>query len=234
MIKTTELMLGNLIEFGGSYMVVTALNNEKITCGTVCERAEHFNPIPLTERVLKRLCLAVGDDDYVHELQNYATVKGIKPIDITPLLSPRYTTHDGVEVWEGDKVWYVEKDAQKDFIPHPYISGVRYDGCYYFSTQQASQSYIDKVTRKPIFTTEDGVDVFEGDEYYATSISGYDKYGYEAIVDKIKVPKVWEGDDTKVRFANKETAKKYLQWVLTKSQAEKAEKEYNDLLNAKK
>ena len=225
MIKTTELMLGNLIEFGGSYMVVTALNNEKITCGTVCERAEHFNPIPLTEGAAKRL--GANYKAYVnsvHELQNNITLMNCKPIDITPLLSPRYTTHDGVEVWDEDTIYYYSDKLKRIDTMVLQVSNISKD-ILFFSSKQACQSYIDSVTRKPIFTTENGVDVFEGDAYWVF------KYPYNIenkpdIIRREATIDVWKNNDF-LYFSTEKLAQAYLNKVW-------AEAEYQSLLNTKK
>lgn len=224
MIKTTELMLGNIIEHDGKYYVVEGIGREHITISVGKVACELINPIPLTEGVLKRLGedLTIGYKS-VHEFQ---VARYKNPLNITPLLSPRYTTHDGVEVWEGDDVWYVEKQAEIGFKPHISKGERRFDSCAYFSTQQACQSYIDSLTRKPVFTTEDGVDVFEGDSYVAVKKSGYyingDKstpYTYKCAINDRKM-------DCSMYFSTQQLAQAYLNKV-------SAEKEYNDLMGKK-
>lgn len=226
MIKTTELMLGNLVEFRGKYAIITSIGHNFITI----EQKEFnyytldsdINPIPLTEGVLKRLDLAIVDEDSVHQLQNYPTVSGLKPIDITPLLSPRYTTHDNVEVWEGDMTWRCS--IENPTVPVGCtIDKNRFQNCHYFSTQQACQSYIDSQTRKPIFTTEDGVDMFEGDTYYYCRKSGYYIGGEKSIIKIGNAYKTYEKHEELKDFASPVVAQAYLNKVW-------ADAEYQSLL----
>lgn len=233
MIKTTELMLGNIIEYKNAYVQVINLAYGDLMIrhngvGVAVVESD-INPIPLTDGVLKRLGMlgSTGDFnadeysnrgfEYVHKLQIEFY---LNPIDITPLLSPRYTTHDGVEVWEGDEVWCFE-----------YLKGVIAVKCdstidpkLHFSTQQACQSYIDSATRKPIFTTEDGVDVFDGDEYWVCTKCGYDYDETKSAIGRITSSEKYESFTSLVYFSTPELAQAYLNKVW-------AEKEYNDLLN---
>ena len=221
MIKTTELMLGNLVEYDGKYVQVSHIYETEIrykgllTTGYI--KDTDINPIPLTDAVLKRLKMQAPSSFFlVHNLQNWKIVNNLKPIDITPLLSPRYTTHDGVEVWDFDDVW----------IPIGGIpSKVKCTSklANFFSTQEACQSYIDKVTRKPIFTTEDGVDVFEGDVYIGVFVNGFNQFGHKG-----KPFYTSQAPNFKIfnYFSKYELAQAYLNKVW-------AEKEFNDLMGRK-
>jgi hypothetical protein len=222
MIKTTELMLGNLVEHDGKYHVVEGIGKSYIDVSKGSIMSDFINPIPLTETVRKRLGLYHTSYKNVHSLQiaNY-----IDPIDITPLLSPRYTTHDGVEVWEGDEVWYTFIHPKNSDTPQKWVVGV--DMCntryLYFNFKEKAQSYIDSKTRKPIFTTEDGVDVFEGDVYIGVFVNGFNQFGHKG-----KPFYTSQAPNFKIfnYFSKYELAQAYLNKVW-------AEKEYNDLISKK-
>lgn len=72
-----------------------------------------------------------------------------------------FTTEDSVDIYKGDIYWFVN-------IRVLTLSRHRADGQYLaedvlrFSTKQKAEEYIAK--SKPILTTEDGVDIFEGDD----------------------------------------------------------------------
>ena len=234
MIKTTELMLGNLVEFAKEYCKVVKIGEEYVDLyynkdGNTYTNTHccNINPIPLTDGVLKRLGYKGSTRESVHEFQNWDTINNKSTIDITPLLSPRYTTHDGVEVWDGDLVYYTIINSyinpQQTIVSKSNMDKIGY---IFFSTLNACQSYIDKVTRKPVFTTEDGVDVFEGDLYVAVKKSGYyvngDKstpYTYKCAINDRKM-------DCSMYFSTQQLAQAYLNKV-------SAEKEYNDLMGKK-
>ena len=236
MIKTTELMLGNLIEHDGKYHVVESIGKAHIQVSVGSISSDYINPIPLTEGVQKRLGYGGLLVSTVHGFQNWHTINGGGTVDITPLLSPRYTTHDGVEVWEGDGTWACYKNGIEKFSGEKDKPTLVHDihkknestheNVLFFSTQQACQSYIDSVTRKPIFTTEDGVDVFEGDKYWYCGRKGV------VGVSELVVDSSYEKFPNLIEFSTKELAEKYTNSKRLKSQADEAEKEYQDLLNA--
>lgn len=93
------------------------------------------------------------------------------PTGLTRLLSlekvknPIFLTHDGEDIFAGDKVWYVNKAALYHSFLIP-VSGTKFfsDINAYFLTQEGAESYIKK--NKILFTTQDGVDIKYGDSYY--------------------------------------------------------------------
>lgn len=242
MIKTTELMLGNLIEHDGKYHVVEGIGKAHISVSVGNISSDYINPIPLTDGVLKRLEMLGLNDfnadkypnhdiDYVHKLQIHFY---LNPIDITPLLSPRYTTHDNVEVWEGDEVWLVWENGIRPYdnkIDKPTKSNdpsQLNEGALMFSSEQACQSYIDSLTRKPIFTTEDGVDVFEGDSYWYVRDCGYLIDGKTKSSASLgNAYKSYQPIEGLKDFSSPIIAQAYLNKVW-------AEAEYQSLLNTKK
>ena len=78
---------------------------------------------------------------------------------------PIFLTHDGKDIFEGDKVWYVNKKN----LYHDYIIAfpeVKFysDINVHFLTEEAVEDYIEK--NKVLFTTEDGKDIFAGDKVW--------------------------------------------------------------------
>lgn len=94
-------------------------------------------------------------------------------------------------------------------------------GYIFFSTLDACLSYNDSLTRKPIFTTEDGVDVFEGDKYWYCNKLGRGL----AYSENAKGNLLNEGNGN-IRFSTQQLAQAYLNKVW-------AENEYNDLISKK-
>ena len=83
----------------------------------------------------------------------------------TKVKQPIFLTHNGKDIFEGDKVWYVNKenfyyDYILAFPEVKFNSEIR----AYFLTRVEAEEYIER--NKPLFTTEDGVDIRKGDKYY--------------------------------------------------------------------
>ena len=78
---------------------------------------------------------------------------------------PIFLTHDGEDIFDGDKVWYVNKqDHYKSYFIASKNQSFFSDRMAYFLTRQDAEDYIEK--NKVLFTTEDGVDLKHGDNYY--------------------------------------------------------------------
>jgi len=84
---------------------------------------------------------------------------------IKQIKQPLFITHDGKDIFAGDQVWWVRKDNSyyDSFISVP---GMKFHSNLnaYFLTEEAALDYIEK--NKVLFTTEDGVNIKEGDMYY--------------------------------------------------------------------
>ena len=82
--------------------------------------------------------------------------------------NPIFLTHDGKDIFDGDKVWCVNKHSQFIGIDGSFIatSTVHFnsDLIAYFLTMEDADSYIAK--NRVLFTTEDGVDIKRGDTFY--------------------------------------------------------------------
>ena len=82
---------------------------------------------------------------------------------------PIFLTHDGKDIFEGDKVWYVNKEfgyRSGFLIP---VSATKFysDINAYFLSEEAASDYI--LRNKVLFTTEDGVGIKKGDTYYCVN-----------------------------------------------------------------
>lgn len=96
---------------------------------------------------------------------------GISINKLKPVKKPLFKTFDGVDIYEGDKVSYVNYlDTIMSDITFTKKSE-KHDLFKWFSTQQAAQDYIN--SNKVLFTTEDGVDIRENDRYYGVELGIY-------------------------------------------------------------
>lgn len=78
---------------------------------------------------------------------------------------PIFLTHNGIDIFEGDLVWYVNKENfnYDYFQTHANVT-FRSDINAYFLTKEGAEEYVSK--NKVLFTTEDGVGIKHGDTYY--------------------------------------------------------------------
>lgn len=78
---------------------------------------------------------------------------------------PIFITHDGKDIFAGDKVWYVSKDSLYcDCVTALTRTCLNYNTHAYFLTKEEAENYIKK--NKVLFTTEDDIDIKHGDTYY--------------------------------------------------------------------
>ena len=78
---------------------------------------------------------------------------------------PIFLTYDGKDIFEGDTIWYVNKESLDldHFRTHANVT-FRSDINVYFLTEEAAEDYISR--NKVLFTTEDGVGIRKGYSYY--------------------------------------------------------------------
>jgi hypothetical protein len=77
------------------------------------------------------------------------------------LKQPIFLTHDGKDIFAGDKVWWVNKKTfcSDYFVPTPSVTFFS-DINVYFLTEEAAEDYIEK--NKVLFITADGVGIKKG------------------------------------------------------------------------
>lgn len=114
-------------------------------------------------------------------------------------LKPMFVSHDGVNIYNGDKTCVVNLGSN-NLIPKMDIYKGILEEYLYFSSLEAAEKYIDEQS-KPLFTTEDGEKIFKGDSYYFISVHG--------ILANTAVPQ--EFDDTYKRFKSKDNALIYIE-----------------------
>ena len=112
---------------------------------------------------------------------------------------PLFTTEDGVNIFEDDKCWVVSKN---NYLLVEYrINNLdifyRPRDNWYFSTKEAAEKYIRK--NKPLFRTEDSVDIYEGDSFYFVTKS--------FLIERITATKLKQSDKT---FSTREAAEEYI------------------------
>ena len=123
---------------------------------------------------------------------------------------PIFLTHDGKDIFEGDKVWYVNKHSQFIGIDGSFIatSTVHFnsDLIAYFLTKEAAEDYIRK--SKVLFTTEDGVAIYSYDTRVHWVIQ--DKYEYELSTGMTNVKLLQQQPNTCKVFSTKQAAEYYI------------------------
>ena len=111
---------------------------------------------------------------------------------------PLFTTFDNVHIFKGDSCYPVTEDLVIKGIYNDVRSDGRVHNRKYFSTKQAAQEYID--SKKVLFTTEDGVDIKNGQKAY------YLHKGFYTVCEAITPT----GHESYLWFSTKEVAEKYV------------------------
>ena len=248
MIKTQELMLGNLVECDGKYCTIETISRDYVIVKyneDLCHASPtDINPIELTDEIKRKLVDGGGCFYYLHNRQNWHTVFGYKTLDITPLLKPKpiLTTHDKAEINDNQEmIWIAYQDATNLYDPKfkdapcqkrvsTFLMEQYSKPVLVFSTLDACINYINtkwaELHPEPIFVTEDGVNKFKGDFFWYCRKSGYYANG---VKSEIKIANAYEGykcgEEAKV-FSNPAITQAYLNKVW-------AETEYNNLLKTK-
>ncbi len=136
---------------------------------TVGERAKDV--ICGTVDIIKKLAVCEARNTIYASTENLSWGQDIENIcNVKPL----YTTYDGVDKYDyEDTVYWVISDKYEHSlgmclnnvelcIKEPKIYKI-------FSTEKKALEYVESVKPKPLFTTEDGKDIFEGDTYYCVN-----------------------------------------------------------------
>ena len=91
----------------------------------------------------------------------------IKDLIVSELL---FKTEDGVDIFEGDECWAIDKTDLDHLGKVDFRNNHPYDYALYFSNEKKAQKYIKE--NKPLFVTEDGVNIFKGDKAYECARNG--------------------------------------------------------------
>jgi hypothetical protein len=84
---------------------------------------------------------------------------------IKKVKQPIFLTHNGIDIFEGDTVWYVNKEnLYHDYAIALARTSFNSNTHAYFLTREGAEEYIRK--NKVLFTTEDGVGISYGDEVW--------------------------------------------------------------------
>tara|TARA_R110000868_G_scaffold1452_5_gene11425 strand:- start:7167 stop:8054 length:888 start_codon:yes stop_codon:yes gene_type:complete len=120
---------------------------------------------------------------------------------VTKVKQPIFLTHDGKDIFAGDKLWWVNKKTfySKYFVPTPSVTFFS-DLNAYFLTKEAAEDYVEK--NKGLFTTDDGVEVREGDMIYVTNIEG--SYKTSFYIDE------WRPQCDRKSFSTEQALDKYI------------------------
>ena len=114
----------------------------------------------------------------------------------------KFITEDGVSIY-GDMKTYAVAKGDLD-IDNPEIYGGNSASLKYFYHKENALAYIEKnKEKKPLFITEDGVEIFEGDEYIAIGIN----YDFRKV-DTVAHDQVYSGDV--MRFKYESNADEYI------------------------
>ncbi len=130
---------------------------------------------------------------------------------------PLYTTYDGVKRFEYQREYWVIKDT--------YIPSHDFTICEYnligslsepttwkiFSTEEKALEYVESVKPKPLFTSEDGVEIFEGDSIFYVETDDAPENSYKVNTYKVQQAGRFTSDKTIYAFSTKEAAE---DWIL--------------------
>ena len=91
----------------------------------------------------------------------------IKDLIVSELL---FKTEDGVNIFKGDECWAIDKTDLDHLGKVDFRNNHPYDYALYFSNEKKAQQYIKE--NKPLFVTEDSVNIFKGDKAYECARNG--------------------------------------------------------------
>ena len=125
---------------------------------------------------------------------------GISINKLKHIKKPLFKTFDNVDIYEGDDLFWLHKKTNSigKWIWNNCNTNLNDDRWLFFSTKQAAQDYIN--SKKVLFTTEDGVDIFKGDYFWYSDGKIFDKG--KAIDSNIRLYLKY--------FSTKEAAEEYI------------------------
>jgi len=98
-------------------------------------------------------------------------------VDVKESREPTFTTHDGVDKYQDEQYWFVSKGEKNPSPIHNVVKGeyaLLRKGIVRFHCKDKANEYVEELIRKRsiVFTTEEGVYKYMGDEYWAIDIGG--------------------------------------------------------------
>ena len=207
--RESNLTLKHCLNGGFNIYSVKRLSDGEIfTVGDPANtNIENYGKIKSFEIVINRMYVISNNDNdhYTCRLEDLILIK-----------KPLYIADDGGPIFEGDAVWGVDVDY---FTPFYRIA--KYNLPYRifklgrFSTKERAEEYI-KINKKPLFITEDGVDVFEDNDgkfqYWSLNLNLWQISDAPHVLKNILPTKT---EDllrvcNELRFSTKEAAEEYI------------------------
>lgn len=129
---------------------------------------------------------------------------------VSKVKSPIYTTTDGVDIYEGETktLFLIRKDLNTDTKMCRVLKWDTQDShvadrFYSFISEENRDKYIKENSKKFLFTTKDGVKIYNGDTYYLCVGNIVETYTADENLD-------WTEGDNGIRFYDKEKALEYI------------------------
>ena len=134
----------------------------------------------------------------INQIKALKGVKEVTPVNGMAVVvfeprKPIFTTNDGVDVFDGDMYWFVDKTTNSIYI-NLATTGMAFNSAYLrFSTSKSAQKWIDEHKKpKPVYADpEDGTEFFDGDSYWY-----FDKYTCEVVNGTISNLTFKQDDET--------------------------------------
>jgi hypothetical protein len=110
----------------------------------------------------------------------------MKKVINLPTPKPLFTTEDGVDTYEGQDCWVVEKGNEGGWNLHYWEKACKkalVDGEKYFHFYSNAEAWVEAQKPKPLFRTEDGVDIYEEtNNVYGVNTKTWEKRTLSLIV----------------------------------------------------
>ena len=159
-------------------------------------------------RTIQKINVEGGRITIYHENGDLTNRKGSGIFHtIKKVKQPIFLTHDGKDIFEGDKVWYVNKEnLYHDYAIALARTSFNSNTHAYFLTREGAEDYIEK--NKVLFITEDGVGIYSYDTTVHWVIQG--KYEYQLNTGKENVKLLQQQPDTYKVFSTQQAAEYYV------------------------
>jgi hypothetical protein len=123
---------------------------------------------------------------------------------ISKVQQPLFITKDGIQIFKGDECWAIDKTDLDHLGKVDFRNNHPYDYALYFSNEKKAQQYIKE--NKPLFTTEDGVDIFEGDKVYGVEVIN----NFKLLIIENCIMKTTHNPKHCIYLSTKEKAEEYI------------------------